>query len=679
MSQAEGQVKGAAGGMGGFFGQAFSFATGGLIASGLSSLGGAVTGFFSDAIGDARNADMLMASTAQTIETMGNAAGRSTQDIADMASALSDAAGKSLFGDDQIQQSENLLLTFGEIKGATFDAATALTVDLAAALGGAPKDQAMMLGKALNDPIHGLTALGKAGLTFSEEQKSAIAAMQESGDMAGAQAIIIAELNRQVGGQAEAQAKAAGGMVQLKARLGEAGEAIGHLLIPVLNLLAGFLLDTIMPAIESVVAGVGPFIASFQSAGEQSGILGDVLGVLGNIWTQVSEIIGLAIQLIQAIVVPVFTAIAGFITAHGAEIQAVLSGVWTVISTVITTVLGVIKGVILLVLALIQGDWQGAWDAIKGIAVTVWAGISTIISVAANAVKALLDIVWGLITGAATAAWEGIKGAISTAFSPVTDAVSTISGNVKSALDTAWGTISGAATTAWGGIKSAVQSAWEPVKGAVTTVAGNAKTGLDTVWGTISGAATTAWGGIKGAIDTAWGPMKGAVTGVVDGLKTALDTAWGVISGAASTAWGGIATAVGTAFGGVAGAIRGVVNQAIDYVNSLIDAYNSVAGTLGLGSLDHISHIAGGTQFFGGGLALVGELGPELVAMPRGAQVFTASDTRAMLGGPGGGGGQTTTINIDARGTTDPRGVEDAVRRALSAAGIRGDVFIRTR
>lgn len=224
----------------------------GTIAGGAALAGvAALTAGIIGGVGDAQEARQLYASTQQTIETMGNAAGVSADHVVDMASALSDAAGKSLFGDDQIQQSENLLLTFGEIKGATFDAATALTVDLAQALGGAPKDQAMMLGKALNDPIHGMTALGKAGLTFSEEQKSAIAAMQESGDMAGAQAIIIAELNKQVGGQAAAAAQAAGGMVQFKAGLGETFETIGGKLLPILDKLGAWLAS---PDVQAAIA-----------------------------------------------------------------------------------------------------------------------------------------------------------------------------------------------------------------------------------------------------------------------------------------------------------------------------------------------------------------------------------------------------------------------------------------
>jgi hypothetical protein len=246
---------------------------GGAALAGVVALGAAVA----VGVGDAQEARALYASTEQTITSMGNAAGRSADQVVDLASNLSDAAGMSLFGDDQIQQSENLLLTFGNIKGETFDLATALTTDLAQALGGAPADQAMMLGKALNDPIHGMTALGKAGLTFSEEQKAAITAMQESGDMAGAQAIIIAELNKQVGGQAQAAAQAAGGMVQFKAQLGEIAETVGASLLPILDSLMALLSTTLLPIITSGAQAFADFVGSLQSTGESTGFLSGML------------------------------------------------------------------------------------------------------------------------------------------------------------------------------------------------------------------------------------------------------------------------------------------------------------------------------------------------------------------------------------------------------------------
>src|SRR4051812_2737506 len=210
---------------------------GGAALAGVAALGAAIVG----GAKDAQEARLIMAQTQTVIESTGSAAGVSAQHVADYAASLSDAAGGSLFGDDQIQQSTNMLLTFTNIKGATLDAATAISVDLAQALGGAPKDQAIALGKALNDPIAGVTSLTRVGVTFTDQQKEQIKTMQDAGDTAGAQAIILGELNKEFGGQAAAAAKAAGGMVQFKAGLGETFETIGAELLPILDELGAWL------------------------------------------------------------------------------------------------------------------------------------------------------------------------------------------------------------------------------------------------------------------------------------------------------------------------------------------------------------------------------------------------------------------------------------------------------
>jgi len=516
----------------GFFSGVLQTAGGILTSNIIGAVAGQISGMFSGGIADAREAARLMAATEQTIASMGNAAGVSAQHVVDMASALSDASGKSLFGDDQIQQASNLLLTFGEIKGATFDAATALTVDLAQALGGAPKDQAMMLGKALNDPIHGMTALGKAGLTFSEDQKAAIKAMQESGDMAGAQAVIIAELNKQVGGQAAAAAAATGGWSEFQGRLGEVAEGVGGVLLPILNGAVGLLNDSFLPAVESVAGAFGDLVNFFSGAGdlgsvfdslsnifsadiaaaiaEMAGALADAgpassefaesigflatqLGLPGELiqdiviavqnvigafsggadsasgfgsvindlagiwaalqpvimnvvtaiwnvvsamfgqvqtfirahgteisafmreaWTQIMEIIKLAIQLYNAIVPPILHAIAGFIRDHGEQIQGALSGAWNVIKGVIEIALALIKGIIQTALALIKGDWQGAWDAIKTMSENVVKGIVDVLEGAVglfgSAAQAGLDAILGVWRGFTD--WAGIGGGI---------------------------------------------------------------------------------------------------------------------------------------------------------------------------------------------------------------------------------------------------------------------------
>jgi hypothetical protein len=206
IDDAEAKAKGGFGRIGDILNGALKVGLAGAI-GGFLALGAAVVG----GVGDAREAAQLYAATEQVIKSTGNAAGKSADQITDLATALSASKGKSRFGDDQIQAAENLLLTFTNIKGAVFDAATAISVDMAQALGGEPKAQAIQLGKALNDPIAGVSALSRVGVTFNEQQKKQIKTMQEAGDMAGAQGIILAELNKEFGGQAEAAAKADGG------------------------------------------------------------------------------------------------------------------------------------------------------------------------------------------------------------------------------------------------------------------------------------------------------------------------------------------------------------------------------------------------------------------------------------------------------------------------------------
>lgn len=220
---------------------------GGAALAGVAALGAGIA----NGIGDAREAALIMAQTENVIRSTGGAAGVSAQQVADYAGSLSAAAGQSLFGDSQIQESTNLLLTFTNIKDTTLEAATAISVDMAQALGGAPKDAAIQLGKALNDPIAGVSALSRVGVSFTEQQKEQIKTLQESGDVAGAQAIILAELNKEFGGSAKAAADADGGMAKFNDSIGEAFEGVGAKLLPMLNKFADWLNS---PEVQEAIA-----------------------------------------------------------------------------------------------------------------------------------------------------------------------------------------------------------------------------------------------------------------------------------------------------------------------------------------------------------------------------------------------------------------------------------------
>ena len=203
---------------------------GGVALAGVAAFSAALVG----GVQDAQASRALMAETEQIIKNTGGAAGVSAQQVADYASALSDAAGKSLFGDDQIQAAENVILKFKEIKVPIQDV-TQLATDMAQTLGTAPADAAKRLGLALQDPFNAVTDLAKQGVVLTDTQKAVLESMKATGDVVGAQTVLVDALNATYGGQAEAAAKAAGGMTQFKAGLGEAFETLGSKLLPVLD------------------------------------------------------------------------------------------------------------------------------------------------------------------------------------------------------------------------------------------------------------------------------------------------------------------------------------------------------------------------------------------------------------------------------------------------------------
>lgn len=77
------------------------------------------------------------------------------------------------------------------------------------------------------------------------------------------------------------------------------------------------------------------------------------------------------------------------------------------------------------------------------------------------------------------------------------------------------------------------------------------------------------------------------------------------------------------------------------------DFWGKVGDFLGLPGKPNIdvNWYAKGTDFAPGGLAVVGEEGPELINLPRGSQVKTASETRRLLSGRTGG----INVHIDAK------------------------------
>jgi chromosome segregation ATPase len=169
---------------------------------------------------------------AKVIEQTGQAAGFTADELKKMASALQEV---TLFGDEAIIEGQNVILTFDKIGKEVFPRVIETALDVATLMaqgrGGeiSVKEAAIQLGKALNDPIRGLSALTRVGVSFTEQQKEQIEALIETNKVREAQLLILDAMASQgIGGLARAARQAEGGAIKaLVLRLGDLGEEIG--------------------------------------------------------------------------------------------------------------------------------------------------------------------------------------------------------------------------------------------------------------------------------------------------------------------------------------------------------------------------------------------------------------------------------------------------------------------
>lgn len=188
------------------------------------------------------------------LKSTGGVSGMTADELIGLADAFEDT---TKFAAEQTLEAENLLLTFTNIGEEVFPQATETLLDMATAMGTDAKGGAIQLGKALNNPTEGISALTRVGVTFTDEQKNLIKALQDSGDMAGAQTIILQELQKEFGGSAKAAGETfSGKLAILNNSIGETAEG---LLTSVMPALQGFVdsINTNMPTIQGFVSTIG--------------------------------------------------------------------------------------------------------------------------------------------------------------------------------------------------------------------------------------------------------------------------------------------------------------------------------------------------------------------------------------------------------------------------------------
>jgi phage-related protein len=246
----------------GRFGVGFNGAFGGIVKHSAGLFVGAFAAikgvqFLTGFINDARESAKVGRISAAVIKSTGGVAGITADQLGDLATAISNKTGAD---DEAIQSGENLLATFTNVRNETgkgndvFNRATQAAVDMAAAMNGGVVDANglkaanIQLGKALNDPVKGVTALSKVGVSFTQQQKSQIKTLVDSGKTLEAQKIILGEVGKEFGGAAAA---ASDPLTRLKTIAGNLSEQFGGYLLPVVDKFATFVGDTVVPKVSA--------------------------------------------------------------------------------------------------------------------------------------------------------------------------------------------------------------------------------------------------------------------------------------------------------------------------------------------------------------------------------------------------------------------------------------------
>jgi hypothetical protein len=306
-------------------------AIGGKIASAGAGMSAAISLPFAalvkSSIPAAIESQQALAQVEAAIKSMGPVAGRTTQQLQAQAGALQRISN---FDDDDILKSVTAnMLTFGNVTGEAFDRAQLAAVNLSARMGTDLQSATLMIGKALNAPVAGLGALSRAGIQFTDQQKEQIKAMVTAGDAAGAQAIMLGELERQFGGAAKAQRDATPDAAMqeqwrtLQENIGAIALRVMPPLLDALTKVADYF-NKLSPEMQTFIVGA---VAVAAAVGPIAIGIGGITSAIGLFMPALSGLVAfLTVTLIPAAIAtaPVWAPIAAAIILAGGAIAALI-------------------------------------------------------------------------------------------------------------------------------------------------------------------------------------------------------------------------------------------------------------------------------------------------------------------------------------------------------------------
>jgi phage-related protein len=601
----------------GFGSKVKGLAKAGVIAAGAAGLA-ALAGTLKVGIDEMEQSAKVAAQTAAVIKSTGGAAGVTAKQVENLAGALMRKTG---IDDETIQSGENLLLTFRNVQNQAgkgndiFTRATRTMLDMSVALGQDTSTSAIQLGKALNDPIRGVSALQRVGVTFTAAQKDQIKALVDSGHTLEAQKIILGELNKEFGGSAVAAGKTLPGQLNiLKESFNNLAGQLVSVLVPALSAITKFFVDNpgLAKAMTIGILAIAAAMVVLNAALAVTAAIGSPITVwIIGITAAVAALIAIAVLLAKNWDKVTGALKSGFDTIKNAG-QAVfnwLKSNWPLLVGILTGPIGLAIAMIIKHWDTIKNATNAAFDAIRN-------KVADVIGDVRDALNGLATFVWNLVHGTLGNALNAARDLFSAVTKGAWDALDGVKNALNAMADWLWMIVHGilgnalsAARDLFDAISKGAWDAFDAVRNALNALAG-------WLWGFVNGALSRALAGAKAVFHAITAGAWDAVSGVKDALNAAVNFVWGIVQ------------RVGNAASAIANAIKAPIN-------AVLSAWNSIqlhVPSINLPSVKIFGHKIGGGSIGGftigfpnvpllaqGGvvdqptLAMIGEAGREIV------------------------------------------------------------------
>jgi hypothetical protein len=405
--------------------------------------------------------DKALANLSSTLKSTGNAANITADGFFKYANELQSATG---VGADQITQGAALLGTFKNIRNEVgkgndiFNRTTVAAMDLSAKGFGSLESANKMLGKALNDPIKGITALSRAGVTFTEGQKKTIASLVASGKTLEAQKIILKEVESQVGGTSKAMGETTAGRLERgKRAFEELQKSLAKALLPAIEMFAGLLTkvsgflqknEGVVKVAAVALGGLAVAVLAVNAAFKVMSAVSLLASPLGIVLAAVGALAAGLIWLESK---------TGAVSATFKTLYSWLKTVWDFLSPIAASAFDGLKSAF----TVVSTAGQKVWDVLKGL----W-----------GVVKPVVDFMKPIMG----AAFNGLKTAFNVLFNPV-EKVKTALAIIDPILNPIINALKAVGSAAFNGLKRAFEILAVPIN-AVATALGKVKD----LWGWVT-------------------------------------------------------------------------------------------------------------------------------------------------------------------------------------------------